>query len=70
MAVGRFAARFHLCLWQGAGKQFAWLEVDFVRAASSRPAHQRVTPAVGRLETFNPLLRDQDSWLQFKLALP
>jgi hypothetical protein len=30
-------------------RQFAWLEVDPVKAALSRPAHQRVTPAVRRL---------------------
>jgi len=30
-------------------KQFAWLEVGSIKAAFSRPAHQRVTQAVGRL---------------------
>jgi len=30
-------------------RQFAWLGVDSVKAALSRPAHQRVTPAVRRL---------------------
>ena len=30
-------------------RPFAWLEVDSVKVAFSRPAHQRVTPAVGRL---------------------
>jgi hypothetical protein len=29
-------------------KHFAWLEVDSVKMAFSRPAHQPVTPAVGR----------------------
>jgi len=29
-------------------RQFAWLEVGSVKVALSRPAHQRVTPAVGR----------------------
>jgi hypothetical protein len=28
--------------------QFAWLEVGSVKLALSRPAHQRVTRAVGR----------------------
>ena len=28
-------------------RQFAWLEVDSVKMAFSRPAHQRVTQAVG-----------------------
>ena len=30
-------------------KQFAWLEVGSVKAALSRPTHQRVTQTVGRL---------------------
>ncbi len=30
-------------------RQFSWLEVDSVKAALSRPAHQRVTQAVSRL---------------------
>ena len=30
-------------------RQFAWLEVGSIKAAFSRPAHQRVTPAVGHL---------------------
>ncbi len=30
-------------------KQFSWLEVGSVKVALSRPAHQRVTPAVGWL---------------------
>ena len=30
-------ARFHLCLRQGAGRLFSWLEVGFVKAALSRP---------------------------------
>jgi len=34
-------------------KQFAWLEAGSVKAALSRPAHQRVTQAVGRLEIFD-----------------
>jgi hypothetical protein len=29
-------------------RQFVWLEVGSVKVASSRPAHQRVTPTVGR----------------------
>ena len=29
-------------------KQFAWLRVDSVRVALSRPTHQRVTHTVGR----------------------
>ena len=29
-------------------RQFAWLEVDSVKIASSRPAHPRVTQTVGR----------------------
>ena len=37
------SARFHLCLRQGAGKQFAWLGVDSVKVAFSRSAHQRVS---------------------------
>ena len=32
-------------------KQFVWLEVGSVKVAVSRPAHQRVTQAVGRLES-------------------
>src|SRR5512137_2219964 len=32
-------------------KQFAWLEAGSVKAARSRPAHQRVTQTVGRLTT-------------------
>ena len=36
------SARFHLCLRQGAGKQFAWLEFDSVKVALSRPTHQWV----------------------------
>ena len=32
-------------------EQFSWLEVGSVKAAWSRPAHQRVTPTVGRLLT-------------------
>jgi hypothetical protein len=35
MVVGRYAARFHLCLRQGAGRQFAWLQVDSVKATLS-----------------------------------
>ena len=31
-------------------EQFSWLEVGSVKAASSRPAHQRVTPTVSWLE--------------------
>ena len=30
-------------------RQFAWLGVGSVKIALSRPTHQRVTPAVGRL---------------------
>ena len=30
-------------------RQFAWLEVDFVKMALSHPTHQRVTRAVRRL---------------------
>jgi len=30
-------------------RHFAWLEVDSVKVASSRPAHQRVTRTVSRL---------------------
>ena len=30
-------------------RQFAWLEVGSVKAALSRPTHQRVTLTVGRL---------------------
>ena len=30
-------------------KQFSWLEAGSVKIALSRPAHQRVTPTVGRL---------------------
>jgi hypothetical protein len=40
------SARFHLCLRQGAGRQFAWLGVDSVKAALSHPTHQQVTPTV------------------------
>src|SRR6266540_4050795 len=29
-------------------KQFVWLKAGSVKVALSRPAHQRVTPAVGR----------------------
>ena len=32
-------------------RRFAWLEVGSVKVASPRPAHQRVTQAVGR-QTF------------------
>jgi len=39
--------------WRGESlpvlRQFAWLEVDSVKAALRRPAHQRVTNTVGRL---------------------
>ena len=35
-------------------KQFVWLEVSSVKAALSRPAHQWVTQAVGRL--YNKLM--------------
>ena len=31
--------RFHLCLRQGAGRQFSWLKVGSGKAALSRPAH-------------------------------
>ena len=44
------SARFHLCLRQGAGKLFAWLEAGSVKIAFSRPGHQRVTRAVGQPE--------------------
>ena len=43
------SARFHLCLRQGAGKHFSWLEVGSVKMALSHPTHQRVTRAIGRL---------------------
>ena len=42
------SARFHLCLRQGAGGQFAWFEADSVKKALSCPAQPPVTPAVGR----------------------
>jgi hypothetical protein len=32
-------------------RHFAWLEVDPVKMAFSRPAHQRVTPAVGQVRS-------------------
>ena len=32
-------------------KPFAWLEVDSVKAALSRPAHQQVTQTIGQLGT-------------------
>ena len=35
------SARFHLCLRQGAGRHFAWLEVGSGKAALSCPTHQR-----------------------------
>ena len=36
--------------WEpGVFKQFAWLEVGSVKAASPRPAHQRVTQPVSPL---------------------
>jgi len=34
-------------------KQFAWLGVGSVKMALSRPAHQRVTPAVRRFASEN-----------------
>jgi hypothetical protein len=36
-------ARFHLCLRQGAGRQFAWLEADSCKVALSRPTHAVAT---------------------------
>ena len=33
-------------------KQFAWIEVGSDKMALSRPAHQRVTRAVGRREKY------------------
>jgi len=36
------------CARLRAVKQFAWLEVGSVKMALSRPAHQRVTQAVGQ----------------------
>jgi hypothetical protein len=36
-------ARFHLCLRQGPGKQFVWLEVGSGKAVLSRPAHASAT---------------------------
>jgi len=36
------SARFHLCLRQGAGWQFAWLEAGSGKMALSYPTHQRV----------------------------
>jgi hypothetical protein len=33
------SARFHLCLRQGAGRQFAWLEAGSNKIALSHPAH-------------------------------
>jgi hypothetical protein len=52
MVAGRFAARFHLCLRHGAGRQFAWLGVGSGKMALSRPTHQWVTQAVGRQKDF------------------
>ena|SRR5215207_858217 len=46
------SARFHLCLRQGAGRQFAWLGVGSVKSALSCPAHQRVTHT--ERATFDP----------------
>jgi len=44
-------------------KQFLWLEVDPVKVALSRPAHQRVTPAVGRFAMkFNRERRQVICW--------
>jgi hypothetical protein len=31
-------------------RRFAWLEVGSAKVALPRPAHQRVTPAVGQLD--------------------
>ena len=47
-------ARFHLCLRQGAGRQFAWLEVGSVKVASSRPAHQPPSGCYGDGYPINP----------------
>jgi len=43
------SARFHLCLRQGAGKQFPRLQVGSGKVALSRPTQQRVTQTVGLL---------------------
>jgi dihydrofolate reductase len=37
------SARFHLCVGQGAGRQFVWFEVGTVKMALPRPTHQRVS---------------------------
>ena len=50
-ANGGCAARFHLCLRQGAGKQFAWLGADSVKVTLSHPAHQ---PSPGCFATGTP----------------
>jgi hypothetical protein len=38
-------------------RQFAWLEAGSVKAALSRPTHQRVTQAVGRHTAFECTMR-------------
>ena len=40
-------------------EQFAWLEVGSVKVALSRPSHQRVTQAVGRLVTEQRYFKEQ-----------
>jgi hypothetical protein len=42
-------------------EQFSWLEVGSSKAALSRPAHQRVTRAVGQ---YTPLIGDDDTMHQ------
>ena len=50
-------------------RQFAWLGVGSVKMALSRPAHQRVTPAVGRLRVNVTLNKIRASFLLL-LLLP
>jgi hypothetical protein len=45
-------------------KQFVWLEVGAVKVVLARPAHQRVTPAVGQQDDFSEqnIGKVQDEW--------
>src|SRR5688572_1335691 len=75
------SARFHLCLRQGAGRQFPRLEVDSAKMAFSRPTHQRVpvksTPgrprAIGPSKSstilLTPALRSSQSPRKVRLLL-
>jgi len=49
-------------------KQFAWIGVSSVKMALPRPAHQRVTPAVGQVLALN-LLCGFKNWLAFQIGV-